>query len=118
MNLRARLVPCRCPQKTRRRYERTRYVQSFLVPRKSGSSSETYFSVASRTTHARETLFFLAILSRETYVSEGSVTDNRRDCSLLGAALELVFSCICTTLHHNGAGQRDLLRISLRLAPI
>jgi hypothetical protein len=33
------------------------------------------------------------------------VTDNRRDCSLLGAATGLAFSLICTTLHHNGAGK-------------
>src|ERR1039458_8579899 len=78
-SLQARRGPCRCLQRTRKRYARTRQLHSLLISRKSGSSSETYFSVASRTTHARETFFFLAILSRETYVSEGKVTDNRQE---------------------------------------
>jgi hypothetical protein len=81
-------------------------VQTFRVSRNKGSSSETYRSAASRTTHARDTFFFLAILSRESYVSDGIVTDSRGDRSVLSTPAKLVSPAICITLHQSGASQQ------------
>src|SRR5262245_13952788 len=71
-----------------------------------------YRSAASRTTHANETFFCLAISSRTLYSSGGKLTDARNEATL---GVLLSFSCFllafmfsapgfqpCTTLHHIG----------------
>jgi hypothetical protein len=103
MSLPSRREPCRFPRKTRKKYGSEDRAQTFLISRNRGSSSETYLSAASRTTHARDTFFFLAILSRESYVSDGIVTDSRGDRSALGELANIVLSAICITLHQSGA---------------
>ncbi len=55
---------------------------SCFVPARSGQKSATYFSAASRITHAIDTFFFLAILSKLLYTSPGIVTDVRVEASL------------------------------------
>ncbi len=109
--------PCRSPRKTRRRYASGGRAQTFLISRNKGSSSETYLSAASRTTHARDTFFFLAILSRESYVSDGIVTDSRGDRSALGEPAKLVSSAICIILHHDGANLQEHYHKSSSQAP-
>lgn len=46
------------------------------------------------------------------------MTDNRRECSFLGAVAELAFPIIYTTLHHNGAdssiGLRNIIALERR----
>ena len=41
------------------------------------------------------------------------MTDNRRECSFLGAVAELAFPIIYTTLHHSGANSHIRLRNSI-----
>jgi len=49
--------------------------QVFVRFPKRGHCSATYFSAASRITHAKETFFCLAMISSEAWISDGKVTD-------------------------------------------
>jgi hypothetical protein len=83
---------------------------------KSGYRSEIYFSTASLTTQATDTFFCSATRSISAYSSNGNVTDARataplvRERRLALVGMDDSGPCWCTTIHHNGAKQKEGLK--------
>jgi hypothetical protein len=86
--------------------------------RKSGDLSSTYFSAASRITHAKDTFFSRAIRSRVSRISGGSVTETRgaalfRRFSLFAVIIPLRGASWCGTVMHNGLYREDAAEFEL-----
>ena len=90
-----------------------------------GHFSATYFSAASRTTHATDTLFCRAIPCSVSYSSGGKLTDARCDaddlrvfCLFIPSIAQLSLSFGCTTIHQSGAPGQEEPEEHAELAPV
>lgn len=79
----------------RERFVRSTWSGTLYDPASNGHLSAIYFSAASRTTQARDTYFFFAIISRVSYTSTGKLIDARTHAALCSlVALAMVFFAV------------------------